>query len=134
MRPPARTPPYCARPPAPHRNPKLASLTSGRFIPHVATYCELLDLGPDDEYVSLLPMGWVGEQFQALYRPLVCRHKINFVEEPDTVMADLREIAPTFMFLAPRVWEQIAANVRAQIMDALAVQAAHVRVGRQGAG
>jgi long-chain acyl-CoA synthetase len=63
-------------------------------------------------------MGWVGEQFQALYQPLVCRHKLNFVEEPDTVMTDLREIAPTFMFLAPRVWEQIAANVRAQIMDA----------------
>ena len=99
-------------------NPKLASLTSGRFIPHVATYCELLDLGPDDEYVSLLPMGWIGEQFQALYQPLVCRHKLNFVEEPDTVMTDLREIAPTFMFLAPRVWEQIAADVRAQIMDA----------------
>jgi long-chain acyl-CoA synthetase len=99
-------------------NPKLASLTSGRFIPHVANYCELLDLGPDDEYVSLLPMGWIGEQFQALYQPLVCRHKLNFVEEPDTVMTDLREIAPTFMFLAPRVWEQIAANVRAQIMDA----------------
>ena len=33
-------------------------------------------------------------------------------------MSDLREIAPTFMFLAPRVWEQIAADVRAQIMDA----------------
>jgi long-chain acyl-CoA synthetase len=99
-------------------NPKLASLTSGRFIPHVATYCDLFALGPEDEYVSLLPMGWIGEQFQALYQPLVCRHKVNFVEEPETVMADLREIAPTFIFLAPRVWEQIAANVRAQIMDA----------------
>jgi long-chain acyl-CoA synthetase len=33
-------------------------------------------------------------------------------------MADLREIAPTFMLLAPRSWEQIAANVRAQMMDA----------------
>jgi long-chain acyl-CoA synthetase len=65
-----------------------------------------------------LPMGWIGEQFQSLYQPLVCRHKLNFVEEPDTVMTDLREIAPTFVFLAPRVWEQIAANVRAQIMDA----------------
>ncbi|HJU32323.1 MAG TPA: AMP-binding protein [Hyphomicrobiaceae bacterium] len=99
-------------------HPKLASLTSGHFIRHVATYCDLVGLGPDDEYVSLLPMGWVGEQFQALYQPLICRHKLNFVEEPETVMADLREIAPTFMFLAPRVWEQIAANVRAQIMDA----------------
>ena len=58
------------------------------------------------------------EQFQALYQPLVCRHKLNFVESPSTVMADLREIAPTFMLLAPRSWEQIAANVRAQMMDA----------------
>ena len=99
-------------------NPKLAVISSGRFIRHVAIYCDVLGLGPDDEYVSLLPMGWIGEQFQALYQPLICRHKLNFVEESDTVMSDLREIAPTFMFLAPRVWEQIAADVRAQIMDA----------------
>jgi long-chain acyl-CoA synthetase len=99
-------------------NPKLVSLQSGKFIRHVAIYCDTLGLGPDDEYVSLLPMGWIGEQFQGIYQPMVCRHKVNFVEDPETVMADLREIAPTFMFLAPRVWEQIAANVRAQIMDA----------------
>ena len=99
-------------------NPKLVSIAGGPFIQHVANYCALLDLGPDDEYVSLLPMGWIGEQFMALFQPVVCRHKLNFVEDPSTVMADLREIAPTFMFLAPRVWEQIAANVRAQMMDA----------------
>jgi long-chain acyl-CoA synthetase len=98
-------------------NPKLAIVSSGPFIRHVAIYCDLLDLGPEDEYVSLLPMAWIGEQFQALYQPIICRHKLNFVEESDTVMSDLREIAPTFMFLAPRVWEQIAADVRAQIMD-----------------
>ncbi len=101
-------------------NPKLVSIAGGPFIRHVANYCGLLDLGPDDEYVSLLPMGWIGEQFMALFQPVVCRHKLNFVEDPATVMADLREIAPTFMFLAPRVWEQIAANVRAQMMDATA--------------
>ncbi len=99
-------------------NPKLVSIAGGPFIQHVANYCALLDLGPDDEYVSLLPMGWIGEQFMALFQPVVCRHKLNFVEDPTTIMADLREIAPTFMFLAPRVWEQIAANVRAQMMDA----------------
>ena len=99
-------------------HPKLVSITSGRFMRHAATYCNLVDLGPDDEYVSILPMAWVVEQFQALYQPMVCRHKLNFVEGPATVMADLREIAPTFMLLAPRSWEQIAANVRAQMMDA----------------
>jgi long-chain acyl-CoA synthetase len=33
-------------------------------------------------------------------------------------MADMREIGPTFILLAPRVWEQIAADVRARMMDA----------------
>ncbi len=99
-------------------HPKLVTLTGGEFINHVGNYVKLIDIGPDDEYVSLLPMGWVGEQFMGLFQPIICRHKINFVEHPSTAMADLREIAPTFMFLAPRVWEQIAANVRAQMMDA----------------
>ena len=103
-------------------NPKLVSISSGRFLRHAATYCSLVDLGPDDEYVSILPMAWVVEQFQALYQPMVCRHKLNFVESPATVMTDLREIAPTFMLLAPRSWEQIAANVRAQMMDASALK------------
>jgi long-chain acyl-CoA synthetase len=44
--------------------------------------------------------------------------KVNFVEEPETMMNDFREIAPTFVLFAPRVWEQIAADVRAGVMDA----------------
>lgn len=34
------------------------------------------------------------------------------------MMADLREIGPTFVLLAPRAWEQIAADVRSRMMDA----------------
>lgn len=99
-------------------NPKLVCLGGGTFIDHVGHYCELLAITEKDEYVSLLPMSWIGEQFMALFEPIVSRHKLNFVEAPSTTMADLREIAPSFLLLAPRVWEQIAANVRAQIMDA----------------
>ena len=33
-------------------------------------------------------------------------------------MRDLREIGPTHLLLAPRVWEQTAAEIRARIMDA----------------
>jgi long-chain acyl-CoA synthetase len=33
------------------------------------------------------------------------------------MMSDFREIAPTFVLFAPRVWEQIAADVRARVMD-----------------
>jgi long-chain acyl-CoA synthetase len=34
------------------------------------------------------------------------------------MMADFREIGPTFVLFAPRVWEQLAAEVRAKVMDA----------------
>jgi len=32
-------------------------------------------------------------------------------------MNDFREVAPTFVLFAPRVWESIAADVRAGVMD-----------------
>src|ERR1700758_3270858 len=98
--------------------PKLAMLAAGRVLRHCATYLSFDPKGPDDEYVSVLPLPWIMEQVYVLGKGLLCRMKVNFVEEPDTMMSDFREIAPTFVLFAPRVWEQIAADVRARVMDA----------------
>ena len=98
-------------------NPKLAMLAAGRVLRHCATYLAFDPKGPDDEYVSVLPLPWIMEQVYALGKGLLCRMKVNFVEEPDTMMHDFREIAPTFVLFAPRVWESIAADVRAGVMD-----------------
>jgi len=99
-------------------HPKLAMLAAGRVLRHCATYLAFDPKGPDDEYVSVLPLPWIMEQVYVLGKGLLCRMKVNFVEEPDTMMSDFREIAPTFVLFAPRVWEQIAADVRARVMDA----------------
>ncbi len=99
-------------------HPKLAMLTSARVLRHCAIYLSFDPKGPEDEYVSVLPLPWIMEQVYALGKGLLCRMKVNFVEEPDTMMHDFREIAPTFVLFAPRVWEGIAADVRARVMDA----------------
>ena len=99
-------------------HPKLAMLAGGRVLRHCATYLAFDPKGPDDEYVSVLPLPWIMEQVYALGKGLLCRMKVNFVEEPETMMHDFREIAPTFVLFAPRVWESIAADVRAGVMDA----------------
>ncbi|ERF85548.1 long-chain fatty acid--CoA ligase [Bradyrhizobium viridifuturi] len=99
-------------------NPKLAMLSAGRVLRHCATYLSFDPKGPEDEYVSVLPLPWIMEQIYALGKALLSRMKVNFVEEPDTMMHDFREIAPTFVLFAPRVWESIAADVRAGVMDA----------------
>jgi long-chain acyl-CoA synthetase len=99
-------------------NPKLAMLQAGPFLGHCAAYLQVDPKLPTDNYVSVLPLPWIMEQIYAVTQQLICRITVNFVEEPETQMADLREIGPTFVLLAPRVWEQIAADVRARMMDA----------------
>lgn len=98
-------------------NPKLAMLSGGRVLRHCAVYLEADPKGPEDEYVSVLPLPWIMEQVYAMGKGLLSRMKVNFVEQADTMMNDFREIAPTFVLFAPRVWEGIAADVRARVMD-----------------
>jgi long-chain acyl-CoA synthetase len=98
--------------------PKLAMLTGRALIRHCESYLKADPKGPEDEYVSVLPLPWIMEQVYALGWGLIARMKVNFVEEPETMMADFREIGPTFVLFAPRVWEALAAEVRAKVMDA----------------
>jgi long-chain acyl-CoA synthetase len=98
--------------------PKLAMLTAGALIRHCESYLKADPKGPGDEYVSVLPLPWIMEQIYALGWGLIARMKVNFVEEPETMMADFREIGPSFVLFAPRVWEALAAEVRAKVMDA----------------
>lgn len=99
-------------------NPKMAMLSGQALIGQTRAYLEVDPKDDSDEYVSVLPLPWIMEQMYAVGKSLVCRMKVNFVEEPETMMHDMREIGPTFVLLAPRVWEQIAADVRARMMDA----------------
>ncbi|MGD9838158.1 MAG: long-chain fatty acid--CoA ligase [Afipia sp.] len=110
-------------------NPKLAMLKAGAVLRHCATYLSFDPKGPEDEYVSVLPLPWIMEQVYALGKGLLSRMKVNFVEQADTMMHDFREIAPTFVLFAPRIWEAIAADVRARVMDASAMKQSLYDIG-----
>lgn len=98
--------------------PKLAMLSAGSVIRHTASYLAVDPQGPQDEYVSVLPLPWIMEQVYVFGKALQCRMVVNFVEEQSTSWANFREIGPTFVLLAPRVWEGLAADVRSRMMDA----------------
>ncbi|MGY5737287.1 AMP-binding protein [Vibrio antiquarius] len=97
--------------------PKLAQLHSGTFLDHCAAYLRADPRTPGDNYVSVLPLPWIMEQVYVVGQALISRQIVNFVEEQETMMADLREIGPNFVLLAPRVWENIVADVSARMMD-----------------
>ncbi|MBM4883957.1 long-chain fatty acid--CoA ligase [Vibrio parahaemolyticus] len=97
--------------------PKLAQLHSGTFLDHCAAYLRADPRFPGDNYVSVLPLPWIMEQVYVVGQALISRQIVNFVEEQETMMSDLREIGPNFVLLAPRVWENIVADVSARMMD-----------------
>jgi len=99
-------------------NPKLAMLQCGPMLEHSLAYLHADPKYPSDNYVSVLPLPWIMEQVYAVSQALISRQIVNFVEEQETMMEDLREIGPNFVLLAPRVWEAVAADVKAKMMDA----------------
>jgi long-chain acyl-CoA synthetase len=70
-----------------------------------------------DEFVSFLPLAWIGEQMMCLSSALAVGFTVNFPEEPETVLENVREIGPHVMFAPPRVWENMVSSVQVRIMD-----------------
>jgi len=71
-----------------------------------------------DEYLSFVPPAWIAEQLMGLGSWLVSHVKINFPEEPETVMENIREIGPQYLLFGPRQWEGIFSMVLVKINDA----------------
>ncbi len=71
-----------------------------------------------DEFLSFLPLPWIGEQMMAVSSALAIGFTVNFPEEPETAMADLYEIGPHVVFSPPRVWEGLCRQIMVKHLDA----------------
>ncbi len=98
-------------------NPKGAMLTFRNLLSMALSLDEVDPKRPDDEFVSFLPLAWIGEQMMSLSASLARGFTVNFPEEPDTVTENIREIGPDVMFAPPRVWESLVSTVQVRIMD-----------------
>jgi long-chain acyl-CoA synthetase len=97
--------------------PKGAMLTFRNLLTMAGSLNQVDPKLPTDEFVSFLPLAWIGEQMMALSSSLSLGFTVNFPEEPETVMEDIREIGPHIMFAPPRIWENINSTVQVKIMD-----------------
>jgi long-chain acyl-CoA synthetase len=97
--------------------PKGAMLSFGNLLTMALALDEVDPKRASDEFVSFLPLAWIGEQMMALSSALAFGFTVNFPEEPETVMENIREIGPHVMFAPPRIWENLASTVQVKIMD-----------------
>jgi long-chain acyl-CoA synthetase len=84
----------------------------GRFIDEVDEAKET------DNYVSFLPLSWIGEQHYALYWGLMKAFTVNFPEKVETAQQNIREIGPNIMLAPPRIWEKMCSDIQVKIQDA----------------
>jgi len=83
---------------------------------------ELVGQTEDDERMCFLPLCHVAERTGGEYFAMYAGAKLNFVENPDTVPENVREIAPTVFTAVPRVWEKFYSAVTIAVREASPLQ------------
>jgi long-chain acyl-CoA synthetase len=97
--------------------PKGAMLTFDNLLSMAMSLHSVDPRRQSDEFVSFLPLAWIGEQMMSVATALAVGFTINFPEEPETALHDIREIGPNVMFAPPRIWEGLNSTVQVKIMD-----------------
>ena len=70
-----------------------------------------------DELVAYLPMAWVGDFIFTVSSGIALRFTVNIPERPETVLHNLREVAPTVYFASPRSWDAMLTHVQVGIAE-----------------
>ena len=97
--------------------PKLAMLSHRNLLTMAHSFQSIDPMQSDDEFVSFLPLAWIGEQMIGAACGMLVGFTMNFPEEPETVQHDIREIGPHMMFSPPRIWENMVSDVQVRIED-----------------
>jgi long-chain acyl-CoA synthetase len=85
-------------------------------IGHSDVFCEL---SPADQLLSFLPLCHIAEREFSVMYALKTGAVLNFAEAPDTIAENIREVAPTFFFAVPRIWEKFYSEISIRMAEAI---------------
>jgi long-chain acyl-CoA synthetase len=104
--------------------PKGAMHTHAGLVYTVRGYNTLISRDEHDECMCFLPLCHIAERLGGEYFSLYTGSVLNFVENPETVPENVREIAPTVFTAVPRVWEKFYSGVMIGLREAGTLQQA----------
>lgn len=97
--------------------PKMAEITHSNLMAMGDGLTTVDNFEAHHQFVSFLPLAWIGEQMLSIACGMRKGFALNFPEEPETVQTDIREIGPHIMFAPPRIWENMVSRVQVKIED-----------------
>ncbi|WP_073013654.1 AMP-dependent synthetase/ligase [Roseibium suaedae] len=75
-------------------------------------------LDETEETLAYLPLAWIGDHVFSLAQAYLAGYCVNCPESMDTVDVDRLEIAPTYFFAPPRVFENMLTAIMVKMEDA----------------
>ena len=97
--------------------PKGAMLTHANIIAATDALADTTEFRPEDEVLSYLPLSHIAERQFSVFLPVRWGYTVNFIENVDTVMENLNEVAPTVLFGVPRIWEKLYSTVDLRVKE-----------------
>ena len=99
-------------------NPKGVMLSHANMGASAECFIEVNETKQGDNWLSYLPMAWVGDAAFSLGMALAGKLAVNCPESPETVQRDLRELGPDAMLAPPRIWENMLTVMQVKSGDA----------------
>ncbi len=91
--------------------PKGAMHSHEGIVYTIRGYNTIIHQDDNDERMCFLPLCHVAERIGGEYFAIYTGSILNFVENPETVPENVREIAPTVFTAVPRIWEKFYSSV-----------------------
>jgi long-chain acyl-CoA synthetase len=104
--------------------PKGAMHSHAGLVYTVRGYNTIVAQDETDERMCFLPLCHIAERLGGEYFGVYTGAVLNFVENPETVPENVREIAPTVFTAVPRVWEKFYSGVMITLKEAGRLQQA----------
>ncbi|TWG99696.1 long-chain acyl-CoA synthetase [Mesorhizobium sp. J18] len=98
--------------------PKGVMLSNDNLVKSAINGNAFDNLGADESTIAYLPLAWVGDHLFSYAQCYTAGFCVSCPESPDTVDADRREIAPTYFFAPPRVFENMLTAIMVRMEDA----------------
>jgi long-chain acyl-CoA synthetase len=98
--------------------PKGAMLTHWNLLFMSEAMVNVNEVFDGDETLSFLPLCHIFEQLFTVMTNIRYRTVVNFIENTDTIMDNMREVSPTVTYGVPRIWEKYASGIMIRMSDA----------------
>ncbi len=96
-------------------NPKGVMHTYGTFSFGAQNAVETRPVGPEDRFLSFLPLSHIAERFMVLGCATYSGAQVTFVESLDTFAENLQATLPTVFFAVPRLWKKFQQQINAKM-------------------